>query len=124
MSMQEASNDQPGFLFPSISFLSCSASNASELESSSIDIPFSYELFTTQDADVTAALEEFESALLGGVALELGLMGCNGGEERKKRGLKVVSNSKRGLMKEPAVDGVSSEPVDEITGGELLLVSY
>jgi hypothetical protein len=27
------------------------------------------------------------------------------------------------LMKEPTVDGVSSEPVDEITGGELLLAS-
>lgn len=118
----EASNDQPFFLdIPSITFLSCSHSDPSSLDSSSgytpIDIPFNYELFTTENVDVSLALEEFESALLGGVGEELGLMGC---EERKM--MRGENQVRRGLMKEPSVAGLSSEPVDEVIDGEWLCI--
>ena len=117
---EEASNDQPGLFLidPVVTFVSCDGYDSGlSLETDGaatpINLSFQYELFTADDddVDVDAAIAEFESSLLGGVADTLGLLDCTG-ENRSKKGLV------RGLMGEPGVVGVSSEPGDEVNDGK------
>ena len=64
---------------------------------------------------------EYESGLLSGVAEELGVMDCVGSKSKRMRGSVVGDdgeNTRRGLMAEPKVVGISSLPEDEVSDGE------
>ena len=124
--IEEASNDQPGLFFsaPGVTFLSCHGYDASSLDdtsTASIDLAFNYELFTAEGIDVNEATMEYESGLLSGVAEELGVMDCVGSKSKRMRGSVVVGddgeNTRRGLMAEPKVVGISSLPEDEVSNG-------
>jgi len=119
--MSDASNDQGllSFVVPVVSFISCEENDSrSALEEDGavpVDFEFAYELFTADGVDITSAVQEFEAELLGGVADELGLLSCISDSRRAKK-------SMRGMMGESEVLGVSSEPVDEVSDGEILML--